>query len=37
MKASGQPTFKEVMARRAEMQKNKPKVEKVVEESSFTW
>lgn len=37
MKASGQPTFKEVMARRAEAMKNKPKVEKVVEESSFTW
>ena len=37
MKASGQPTFQEVMERRAEMLKNKPKVEKVVEESSFTW
>lgn len=37
MKRKGEPTFKELMERRAEMLKNKPKEEKVVEESSFTW
>lgn len=37
MKASGQPTFKELMARRAELLKNAPVEVKKEEEDFFTW